>query len=134
MPVGFGLAGIGALVCGVVIVVSQRRFAQRSIQTVGTVIDIRSAATIPDSGYLGVTKVPLVRFLDHRGETIEFTSNVGSNPSRYRRGDTVAVRYPPSGPSEARIAGAGTIAFPAIFGVLGLVFVGASAVMMAATR
>ncbi len=114
-----GLAGLGLIAAGIALVVHQRRFAQRAVHVPGTVVDMQAVASSGDSD-IGLTYRPVVRYPDRYGRPVEFTSNVGYSPARHRRGDTVRVLYDPDQPDKPRVAGAGTIAIPAILFAFGI--------------
>lgn len=46
---------------------------------------------------------PVLRYRTRQGATQEVVSSVGSNPPRYREGDSVTVLYNPAKPGEVRI-------------------------------
>ncbi|WP_448541587.1 DUF3592 domain-containing protein, partial [Roseiflexus sp.] len=46
---------------------------------------------------------PVVEFRTADGESVRFEGSTGSNPSAYRVGDTVNVRYDPQTPQSALI-------------------------------
>ena len=66
---------------------------------------------------------PVLRYRTQEGSTREVVSNVGSNPPRYKEGDSVAVLYDPAQPDSVRIHTAFNVwAFPLLLGAIGVVF------------
>ena len=85
----FLLVGLGLVVYCAVAANRQRRFLGRSRVVVGEVTDLRwgSAAGSRQELY------PRVRFATQQGQTFEAYSSVGQNPSPYRVGQPIRVRY-----------------------------------------
>ena len=66
---------------------------------------------------------PVLRFRTQEGSTKEVVSNVGSNPPRYKEGDSVVVLYDPAQPDNVRIHTAFNVwVFPIILGAIGIIF------------
>lgn len=66
---------------------------------------------------------PVLRYRTQGGATQEVVSNVGSNPPRYKEGDSVAVLYDPAQPDNMRIHTAFNVwAFPMILAGIGVIF------------
>lgn len=74
----------------------QRRFLGRSRVTVGQVTDLRwgSAAGAGQQLY------PRVRFTTQQGQAVEAYSTVGQNPSPYRVGQAIRIRYDLADPNQ----------------------------------
>ena len=89
MAAVFLLAGVGLLAWCVVAANKQRQFRGRSRVAVGVVTDLRwgSAAGARQELY------PRVRFTTEPGQTVDAYSSVGQNPSPYRVGQGIRVRY-----------------------------------------
>jgi hypothetical protein len=85
----FLLVGVGLLVYCAIAANKQRRFLRRSQVVVGQVTDLRwgSAAGAKQELY------PRVRFATQQGQTVEVYSAVGQNPSPYRVGMLIRIRY-----------------------------------------
>ncbi len=66
---------------------------------------------------------PVLRYRTQEGSTREVVSNVGSNPPRYKEGDSVVVLYDPSRPDSVRIHTFFNVwAFPLLLGGIGVLF------------
>jgi hypothetical protein len=89
MAAVFLLAGASLLVWCLLTANRQRRFLGRSRVAVGQVTDLRwgSAAGARQELY------PRVRFATQQGQTVEAYSSVGQNPSPYRLGQAIRIRY-----------------------------------------
>lgn len=91
-----------------------RAFLASAVRAEGTVIElVRSHKTYR----------PVIRFIDRRGQSVEFTSSAGSSPPSYAVGEKVAVLYLPEKPQNAEVDDffviwGGLI----ILGILGIVF------------
>ena len=91
-----------------------RAFLASAVQAEGKVIElVRSHKTYR----------PVIRFIDRRGQAVEFTSSAGSSPPIYAVGEKVAVLYLPEKPRNAEVDDffviwGGLI----ILGILGIVF------------
>lgn len=98
---------------------STQQFLSSALTTDGKVIElIRSRSQ--DS----VTYRPVVQFVARDGSNIEFSSNSGSNPPSYSRGQTVEVLYREDAPEKAKINSFFSLwGLPVILGSLGAVFV-----------
>ena len=67
---------------------------------------------------------PILRYRTQEGVTKEIVSSVGSNPPRYKKGDSVAVLYDPSNPDDMRIHSFGSVWIVAmILAFVGVIFV-----------
>jgi hypothetical protein len=95
-------------------------FLRAALRTSGNVTDMRQ--TVGSEG--GTTYTPIVSFTTHSGETIRFTSHVGSNRPRFDIGQEVAVVYDPNHPQHATIPSFIVFWFAALlFGGIGALFV-----------
>ncbi len=99
----FGGIGIVLLIATVTVVDHTNRFMQNSLTAEGVVIDLRLGTR--DSSSTSRVYHPVIRFTPEGQEAIEIVSNFGSNPPRYKKGDTVTIRYAPDSPYRGRIDG-----------------------------
>ena len=94
--------GLGILFLGL----QWRTFTQNQITTMlttaGRVVDVVSR-TSTSGGERKTYFYPVVEFRTANEEIVRFESSTGSNPSAYRVGDTVNVRYDPQTPQSAVI-------------------------------
>ncbi len=94
--------GLGILFLGL----QWRTFTQNQIAAMltseGRVVDVVSR-TKTSGGERKTYFYPVVEFRTADGESVRFESSTGSNPSSYRVGDTVRVRYDPQTPQSALI-------------------------------
>ena len=83
-----------------------RTYTQNQIATMlpaeGRVVDVVSR-TKTSGGERKTNFYPVVEFRTADGESVRFESSTGSNPSAYRVGDAVKVRYDPQTPQSAVI-------------------------------
>lgn len=103
-----------------------RAFLASAVQAEGAVIELARSHK---------TYRPVIRFIDRRGQAVEFTSSAGSNPPSYAVGEKVAVLYLPEKPHIAEVDDffmiwGGLI----ILGILGVVFFLIGAGLFVATR
>jgi hypothetical protein len=67
---------------------------------------------------------PVLRYRTQEGVTKEIVSSVGSNPPRYKKGDSVAILYDPARPDDMRIHSFGTVwLVPLILAGVGGIFI-----------
>jgi hypothetical protein len=123
----FGLIGLVAVIVGAVLGLNSINFVGSTATATGTVVANTAAESCSHSRDYGTTCStvfkPVVEFIAPSGETVRFTSDVGSQPARYGVGDSVPVRYPPNYPAGARIDGFVDLWMaPTIVGGLGLIF------------
>jgi hypothetical protein len=65
---------------------------------------------------------PVLRYRTQAGATKEVVSSVGSNPPRYKEGDSVVVLYDPAQPGDVRIHSFFNVwVGPLVLGVLGVI-------------
>lgn len=86
---------------------STRNFLKTATETGGRVASL-NIGTSRSTGSGGVSRTttiyyPVVEFNMVDGQDITFVSSVGSNPSSYEVGDSVAVLYNPQNPHNAKI-------------------------------
>jgi len=66
---------------------------------------------------------PVLRYRTQEGSTQEVVSSVGTNPPRYKEGDSVVVLYDPARPDTVRIHTFFNVwVFPLVLGGLGVIF------------
>jgi Protein of unknown function (DUF3592) len=97
---GFTALGILLLLVAMYLVQQTRTFYREASKAQGTVIDLVRGRSSSSRTY-----APVVRFVTEAGESIEFTSDTGSNPPSYSEGEIVEVLYRPETPHAARING-----------------------------
>lgn len=67
---------------------------------------------------------PILRYRTQEGVTKEIVSSVGSNPPRYKKGDSVAILYDPAKPDDMRIHSFANVwLVPLILGFVGVIFI-----------
>lgn len=102
----FPLTGIGLLIGAFSSYRNTSSFIKAASRTEGTVVDLvaidmgvnnssRSRSTIAYR--------PTIHFINHKGEKVEFTSSVGTNPPSYSKGQKVEILYRPDEPQNAQI-------------------------------
>ncbi|MEM8603584.1 MAG: DUF3592 domain-containing protein, partial [Cyanobacteria bacterium P01_H01_bin.121] len=96
----FTFVGIGMLVATYFFYTNTQTFLDSAIAAEGTVIELIRSRSNDSTTYR-----PIVQFTSPSGEPIEFVSSVGSNPPRYKPGQTVAILYNPENPQNARLDG-----------------------------
>ena len=145
IPLLFFVVGAVLLFLGIRNFVRTRRFVSRASSATGTVTDVKTSTnTSHSSGGARVRRYryPVVRFQTQDGRTVEFESETGTSSFSQGPGEQVEVIYDPLKPEEARIktfmmlwfvplifcvVGFFVFAFGALFGLLALVIVAASA-------
>lgn len=96
----------------------KQAFLKRAETVQGTVIELISKRSDNSTTY-----APVVTFTTKKGNKIEFTSSVSSNPPSYSEGESVEVFYDPAEPKDASINGFASLWLgPLILGILGTVF------------
>lgn len=114
----FSIAGLGMLTGAVLWYQNTRVFVQEASVAQGTVVELVRSTSSDSTTYR-----PVVRFETAGGERVEFTSNTGSNPPGYAKGERVEVLYRSAQPAHARIRGFFSLwGGPLIVGGLGGVF------------
>jgi len=136
---GAVIAVLGGLVAifGTVVAINESRARGKAVHTTGVVLanvygrghalSGQPLAEAPESRPGDLIQFhsremgfPKVEFTTAAGETIAFTSSVGSRPLSHKVGDTVPVYYDAAHPSRAEIAGEGTFltVFAIVFGIV----------------
>ena len=73
---------------------------------------------------------PILRYRTQAGATKEIVSSVGSNPPRYKKGDSLAILYDPARPDDMRIHSFANVwIVPLILGFVGVIFIVVGAVL-----
>jgi len=73
---------------------------------------------------------PVLRYRTQEGATKEVVSAVGSNPPRYKEGDSIVILYDPARPDDMRIHSFGNVwIVPLILGGVGGIFIIVGAVL-----
>ncbi len=118
--------GLGILFLGL----QWRTFTQNQIAAMltseGRVVEVISR-TKTSGGERKTYFYPVVEFRTADGESVRFEGSTGSNPSSYRVGDTVRVRYDPQTPQSAVIDSWRDVLMPLIIMIAiggGLTFMG----------
>lgn len=98
----FAVTGVGLLAGALFSFVQTRDFAARAVEAQGVVTDLaRSRSSSRNSGSGSYS--PVVAFETARGQRIEFTGSLSTNPPAYRPGERVRVLYLPDDPYAAGI-------------------------------
>lgn len=132
--------GVAMLAGAVYMYNNTRSFLAGAAQVQGTVVDLERSESVTRDGnnsHVSVSYFPVVQFTDRSGHRLEFTSDAGSNPSAYSRGDKVEVLYHADAPQKARIKDFMSLWFgPLLVGGLGVVFtaLGAGMIVVSARR
>ena len=114
----FTLVGAAMLVGASLWYLNTTRFLATAESAQGTVVDLKPSISGDSTTYR-----PVVRFTSRKGEPVDFTSSVGSNPPSYSRGDKVEVVYQPGSPQQARINGFFSLwGGPLILGAMSVIF------------
>jgi len=114
----FTLVGAAMLIGALLWYTSTRTFLAKAAQAQGTVIELE-----PVRSSDGTTYRPLVRFNDERGQSIQISSSVSSNPPSFAKGESVRVYYDRDDPRVAKLDGYFQLwGGPTIIAALGSVF------------
>lgn len=117
----FVFAGMGLIFLAIGLHEGFERFvdSKSEIITIGTVVEVSFSQDREGKAQ----SQPVVEFNDQQGRQIKFISNVSTSPSVYSTGETVAVRYNPEHPEDARINDAlHNWMFLSIFSFVGTIF------------
>jgi hypothetical protein len=108
-------SALGALffVIGAVVAVRTASFVARSQPATGTVVDWELRDDMQDRQKGRQMWYPVLEFADARGERHTFRG--GLSQTNWARGEKVPIRYDPSNPADARMAGGLTWLLPVIF-------------------
>lgn len=113
------------LMAGLIFFITTVGFLQTAVRTNGVVVQMDNTTTNN-----GTTYYPVIRFQESDGASLQFESNVGSNPPIYSVNQNVTVLYNPQKPSDYRIDDFISLWLtPIIFGFIGVVFLIISAAL-----
>jgi hypothetical protein len=127
----FVLAGLGLLAGCFFAVTRTRRFLATAREARAEVISLQQRHGKNHSR----SYHPVLRYRTHAGATKEVVSSVGSNPPRYKEGDSVVVLYDPAKPEDMRIHSFANVwIMPLILGGVGGIFVVVGAVLSVVMR
>jgi hypothetical protein len=99
---GLLIVGLGLLILGWQAFTNTSQRMRNTVATQGTVVEIKSRLVNTNSGQRTFF-YPIVEFRTASGETVQFESEAGGNPSAYQIGDRVEVMYNPGQPQTAFI-------------------------------
>lgn len=97
----FSIVGLGLLVGTYYVYKNTGDFLKSSQVANGTVIELVSSTSDNSSTLYR----PTIEFLTDEGKSIQFTSDVSSNPPSYSKGETVEIYYQTDSPQRAKIKG-----------------------------
>jgi hypothetical protein len=106
--IGLLLAALGAaaLIAAGWVGLRTRAFIRRAATTVGVVVDFAEETSQERRGdHLEIATYfyPVVQFQTASGDAVQFSSTIGTERPRLRKGQQVPVLYDPARPAEARI-------------------------------
>lgn len=99
---GLIIVGLGLLILGWQAFTNTSQRMKNTVATQGTVVEIKPRLVNTNSGQRTFF-YPIVEFRTASGETIQFESEAGGNPSAYQIGDRVEVMYNSGQPQTAFI-------------------------------
>lgn len=99
---GLLIVGLGLLILGWQAFTNTSQRMRNTVATQGTVVEIKPRLVNTNSGQRTFF-YPIVEFRTASGETVQFESEAGGNPSAYQIGDRVEVMYNPGQPQTAFI-------------------------------
>lgn len=97
----FSIVGLGLLVGTYYVYKNTEDFLKSSQLANGTVVELVSSTS--DEG--STLYRPTIEFVTDEGKTIQFTSDVSSNPPTYKMGEVVEVYYQIDMPQRAKVNG-----------------------------
>ncbi len=109
----------------------RKKFAERTTTT-GVVVDVKKnnsfSTSLEDVNNDFSSNTPMsypeIEFKTISGETVRFTSNIGTNPPRYQTGQSVKVAYNIADPSQADIdSRMSRLLVPIILAIFGAVMI-----------
>jgi Protein of unknown function (DUF3592) len=129
---GFGLifllVGVAGLVGGIFTLVRTRSFLASAREAQARVVGMKERIGTERQ----VAYYPVLRYQTHQGSVKEIVSSVGSNPPRYKEGDSVVILYDPAKPESARIHTFFNVwGVPLILGGMGFLFLIVSGIVVA---
>jgi hypothetical protein len=125
------LIGVALIGFGVHLSSELWRLQTDGLTAVGRIVSLELTGSGQNSSYH-----PLVRFVSRNGESVSFRDPVGSNPSPYRPGEPVRVRYLAAAPGKSAIIDHGLWNWlPAVgLSIFGLALIAAAVAMMRKTQ
>jgi hypothetical protein len=123
----FLIVGVGLLLGFFFTFSRTRRFLASAQEARAEVIGIK------ETGSTGQSRVyyPVLRYRTQQGATKEVVSSVGSNPPRYKEGESVAILYDPAQPGDVRIHSFFNVwVGPVVLGGLGVIMTAVGAVVL----
>ncbi|WP_322820290.1 DUF3592 domain-containing protein [Chloroflexus sp.] len=99
---GLLVVGLGLLILGWQAFINTSQRMKNTVATQGTVVEIKPRSVNTNSGQRTFF-YPIVEFRTATGETIQFESEAGGNPSAYQIGDRIEIMYNPDQPQTAFI-------------------------------
>jgi hypothetical protein len=125
------IVGVAMLAGAVYLYSNTRSFLAGAVHAQGTVVDLQRTESLDSHSNRSVSYYPVVQYAEAGGRKIEFTSDSGSNPPAYSRGDQVEVLYHADAPEKARINGFMSLWFGTlIVSGLGVVFTAVGTAMV----
>lgn len=120
---GFGLifllVGVAGLVGGFFAMVRTRGFLASAREAQAEVVGLQQRVGTERQ----ISYFPVLRYRTQQGAVKEIVSSVGSNPPRYKEGDSVAILYDPAKPESVRIHSFFNVwGMPLILGGVGVLF------------
>jgi hypothetical protein len=114
----FLIVGVGLLLGFYFAFSRTRRFLASAQEARAEVIGIKQSS----GGSRDRVYYPVLRYRTQQGATKEVVSSVGSNPPRYKEGDSVVVLYDPAQPGDVRIHSFFNVWMgPLVLGLLGVI-------------
>ncbi|WP_165887027.1 DUF3592 domain-containing protein [Scopulibacillus darangshiensis] len=109
-------------------VIQQRRLKQKTIETVGTIIDFKE-----DSQRGSKVYCPVVSFKDQSGNKVQHTIIDGDNPPAGKKGETLPIYFNPENPREvASRPHQINYAYVFVLGTVGTMILGYGIIILAA--
>ncbi len=104
----FPLTGIGMLIGAFSSYRNTSSFVNEASRAEGTVVDIVLVDMV-NTRRTSIVYKPTINFINQKGEKVEFTSSVGTNPPSYSKGQKVEVLYRPTELQNAQINDFGSL-------------------------
>ncbi|WP_224240469.1 DUF3592 domain-containing protein [Hyalangium gracile] len=124
----FLMVGVGSLIGGLVAMGRTKSFLAQAREARAEVVAVqqRTGSNRQKSYY------PVFRYRTEQGATKDVVSSVGSNPPRYKEGDSLAILYDPAKPDSVRIHSFFNVwAGALILGAIGVIFLIVAGITMA---
>lgn len=127
----FVVVGIGLVVGSIAAVSRTKRFLATAQETRAEIVGMEMRSGTNSSR----TYYPILRYKTRTGATQEVVSSVGSNPPRYKEGESVPVLYDPAQPTNVRIHSLANVwILPMVLGGIGVIFIITGGVLAAVMR